>query len=245
MQQVVTPLETGVYEILCTHTQMRYIGSTKESFKGRWCDHRSVLRRGQRGGKGHSSPHLQHVWNKYGEGSFAFSVVERCSPESRIEREQFYIDLYFERGLLLNAARKAESGTGKYSVETRNKIAHAARNISAETRAKRVAAATGRRHSAETREAIAKIRTGTKASPEAVSKMRDSHRKRLSAPGYESPKLTEEHKQKLSVAALGRKATPKTILILKEAAARMSPEARARRSRKGTTSSPETKRKIA
>jgi group I intron endonuclease len=82
------PDTTGIYEILCVPTQKRYIGSTQRSFRKRWAQHRSELRRGI-----HPCLALQRAWNKYGEAVFEFTVLQRgVSSERLVEREQFYID---------------------------------------------------------------------------------------------------------------------------------------------------------
>lgn len=46
-----------------------------------------------RNGKHHSKT-LQADYDKYGEMSFVMSIVEKCSDDKKLEREQHYIDLY-------------------------------------------------------------------------------------------------------------------------------------------------------
>ena len=53
----------------------------------RWASHRSELRRNI-----HSNKHLQGAWNIHGESAFTFAVLEECSRENLIEREQYWID---------------------------------------------------------------------------------------------------------------------------------------------------------
>lgn len=50
--------------------------------------HRFELKRGK-----HHSSHMQRSWDKYGESSFDFSVLEECAKGQLFEREQHYIDL--------------------------------------------------------------------------------------------------------------------------------------------------------
>jgi group I intron endonuclease len=65
-----------------------YIGSSK-NLSQRLKFHRSALRRGN-----HWNPHLRRAWRVYGRGAFEYFVLEDCEPGRRIEREQYYLDLY-------------------------------------------------------------------------------------------------------------------------------------------------------
>lgn len=76
----------GVYEIVCLEDGTRYIGGSV-NIRHRVQGHRSGLRKGQ-----HCNTTLQKSWNKYGEETFRFRVVEVCSRETLVEREQYYID---------------------------------------------------------------------------------------------------------------------------------------------------------
>lgn len=76
----------GVYRIQCLANGKFYIGSTGVSIRKRWGQHVSSLTHGK-----HPNPSLQASWNKYGESSFVFGVVEQCSPESSLERESHFI----------------------------------------------------------------------------------------------------------------------------------------------------------
>lgn len=77
--------QSGVYRILCVPTGKVYIGSSK-NIASRWASHLSLLRRDE-----HHSPHLQHAWNKYGEGAFVFEVVELAEKAQLLVREQKWI----------------------------------------------------------------------------------------------------------------------------------------------------------
>ena len=76
----------GVYKIVNMINGKIYIGSTKD-FKDRWNRHLRQLRRGK-----HHSKHLQRAYDKYGENSFSFEIIEICAEEQRLEREQYYLD---------------------------------------------------------------------------------------------------------------------------------------------------------
>ena len=62
-----------------------YAGSTN-NFSRRWSEHKKKLRKGK-----HPTPHLQASWNKYGEKSFDFKVVCKCSDEQRTFYEELLI----------------------------------------------------------------------------------------------------------------------------------------------------------
>lgn len=66
------PNLSGVYAIINTLNNKKYIGSTKH-FKHRFAEHRSELR-----GNYHKNKHLQNAYNKYGENYFVFEILETC-----------------------------------------------------------------------------------------------------------------------------------------------------------------------
>ena len=78
---------SGIYEIRNIINNKKYVGSAA-SIKSRWEKHRRTLRNND-----HANPHLQNAWNKYGEFSFTYSILEVCPKNILIEREQYYIDL--------------------------------------------------------------------------------------------------------------------------------------------------------
>lgn len=75
-----------VYEIVCTTTDQRYVGSSTRFYK-RLLGHFKTLRRGR-----HPNPYLQHVYDLYGEDTFTVNILETCTAENMLEREQYYID---------------------------------------------------------------------------------------------------------------------------------------------------------
>lgn len=88
--------KTGVYLITNFVNSRVYVGSTTDSFGRRWYSHRYMLSRNK-----HGNTHLQNAWNKYGEDTFKFSIMEEMHDVELIyEREQHWIDHY----------RKSEGG---------------------------------------------------------------------------------------------------------------------------------------
>ena len=78
----------GIYIITCLTNGRVYIGQSKHIQK-RWLEHKEELQKGN-----HGNNHLQNAWNKYGEKSFVFSILEECEEDKLTEREQFWIDFY-------------------------------------------------------------------------------------------------------------------------------------------------------
>lgn len=88
----------------------------------------------------HSNHHcqpLQHVWNKYSE-QLRFIVLERCTSEILIEREQWWIDHVLRGGGRLYNARRTAESVGPLQESTKQKISARlkGRKKSEETRAK-------------------------------------------------------------------------------------------------------------
>lgn len=80
----------GIYKIHCKGNGKIYIGSSV-NIEHRWKVHLRKLRKGN-----HVNPHLQSSYNKYGEDSFSFSVLEAlpdgCSSHEIRDKEQHYLD---------------------------------------------------------------------------------------------------------------------------------------------------------
>ena len=103
-----------IYEIVNKVNDHRYIGSTAW-FKKRKRVHISLLKRNK-----HHSLYMQNAWNKYGAKNFIFKIVEECSIEKLIEREQFYIDTQHPE---YNILQIAGSSLGyKHTKKAKNKI---------------------------------------------------------------------------------------------------------------------------
>lgn len=104
----------GVYKITNMVNGKIYIGSTgsKGGFKKRWSYHLEGLRKNK-----HHSRHLQRAWNKYGEESFVFEILEIIryfTKETLLIREQYYLDLYksYDVNLGYNICKIAGSSLG-------------------------------------------------------------------------------------------------------------------------------------
>ena len=76
----------GVYKIENTTNKITYIGSSKD-IANRWSQHLYQLK-----GNYHGNAHLQNAWNKYGETSFAFNIMEESTEKAYRDVEQAYLD---------------------------------------------------------------------------------------------------------------------------------------------------------
>lgn len=90
---------SGVYEIVNTKNQKRYIGQS-ECINKRICTHRSSLANGY-----HSCPELQKDYNQFGPETFEVFILEKVSDEKdRLFREKYWIHKYLP-DQLYNTAR--------------------------------------------------------------------------------------------------------------------------------------------
>ncbi len=80
-------MRPGVYKIENNVNGKIYVGSSVD-VNQRFSQHKGELRK-----RKHHNQHLQHAWNKYGEVSFSFSVIEEVvDSSSLLKREQYHID---------------------------------------------------------------------------------------------------------------------------------------------------------
>lgn len=140
---------SGIYEIRCKANGRRYVGSAV-NFQKRWCEHYRQLTELK-----HHSLHMQRAWNKYGESAFVFRVIEQCSVDSLVEREQHYIDSLKPE---FNSAPVAGSQLGyKHSEESRKKMSL--------SRDRSFSPMKGRRHSEESKRKTSESRKGKGTGP--------------------------------------------------------------------------------
>jgi hypothetical protein len=168
--------QIGVYKI--EFNGKCYVGSTIQSFKTRWNNHLTGLRRNK-----HHNKHMQNAFNKYGEDALKFTVLEIVEKlKDVLTAEQKYID---ELKPEYNASPTAGNNYGLKHTET--------------TRQKMSKAHKGKIVSDETRERMSEAHA---ASPELSEKMRKVNIGNKNALGH---KVTEEAKGKLSELYKGKK----------------------------------------
>lgn len=99
----------AIYSITNKQNGKIYIGSAVQRFS-RWAVHKKGLRNNN-----HSNRHLQRAWNKYGENSFTFDVIEDVPDKNMLlEREQYWMDHYksYDDRYGYNIAKIAGSSLG-------------------------------------------------------------------------------------------------------------------------------------
>ena len=113
MSKSVSKNKCGVYKIHCIGNNRDYIGSAVKHLQ-RWSSHRSMLAKGI-----HNNRHLQNAYKKYGKESFKYTLIEVCSENQLVEREQYWIDSYNFVDLM-NSSPTASTSIGfEHSEETK------------------------------------------------------------------------------------------------------------------------------
>ena len=172
----------GIYLIKNSVNGRFYIGSSI-NVKSRWASHKSTLRRGI-----HHSPKLQRAWNKYGEDSFEFHLIEIVEDgEDLASSEQRWMDALGAAVYGYNISPKAGSV-----------FVSSGRPLSSEHRAKIGRSRRGKGHSEETRRLMSeKARQRVRAPMSAETKQKIGSANK----GRKLPPISEETKRKLSEAA--------------------------------------------
>jgi group I intron endonuclease len=190
-------LVTGAYCIRNLSNGKVYVGGAYKSFDHRCGLHLRDLRRGK-----HHNRHLQAAWNKYGESSFVFEILERCSPELVEMVEQWWIDSLkatSENGYNLSPTAGSTLGV-KHSDQARQNmsVAHIGKSPSAEQRERMIASLRARGATPEFRAKMTVVNRETSLRPEVIENRRRMGEKRVGIP------LTDEHKEKIRAAQVGK-----------------------------------------
>ena len=209
------PKITGIYKIVNTVNGHKYVGSGM-SIKGRWRTHLHYLRQNK-----HHSPYLQRAWNKYGEKSFEFIIIEECEPtkEVLLDREQFWIDelhAYGETGY--NGTPKAANSLGyKHTAESREKMKET--NKGRPPMSEEMKEFHRQRMIGNTFSVGNTTRKGVKCTPEQIEKNRQAHigifpseeaRKNMSK-AQKGKKMSDEARAKISAGLRGKTSSPESI----------------------------------
>jgi len=114
-------MNSGVYKITCSANGHYYYGSSV-NLKSRFMNHISKLR-----SQKHRNHRLQRIYNKYGEDSLVFKVVEYCDPKLTTSYEQKYLDTHTTHDNCMNFCKNAAAPMAglKFSEEHKRKMAEA------------------------------------------------------------------------------------------------------------------------
>ena len=202
---------TGVYAITHRVSGKSYVGGAYKSFGLRFWIHRRDLRAGR-----HGNQHLQNAWNKYGASSFSFRILERCSPESCKDREQYWIIQLdaTNRKHGYNKSPTAGSPLGtKHPPEYGKAVSERNRNRGSEILAKIGAASRGRIPSEGTRKKLSEAQKRLWMNPEVrgrrvssnLGKKRSEETRFRIAASLKGRRLSPEHRAKCGNGNRGRK----------------------------------------
>ncbi|HEL2592474.1 TPA: GIY-YIG nuclease family protein [Streptococcus suis] len=155
-----------IYRIECRATNRRYYGQSM-SINRRFDDHKYKLRHNQ-----HYSEEMQSDFNKYGECSFSFVVIEEVQDDVLDERERFWITNDRHVYNIENGGRwtkeLAESTKQKIGANAKKNYSRVKERLnSPESIKKRSISNTGKKRSIEFREKMSELgkkRIGTKNS---------------------------------------------------------------------------------
>ena len=122
----------GIYLIINLVNDKGYVGKTKRELAEmegeRWEEHKYHLNANTHGirNKTGTTDHLQNAWNKYGEGSFLFKVLEYCPVEDLGIREEYWTKKLRtdEREFGYNLMKPTKDGGFTHSPESRQKISN-------------------------------------------------------------------------------------------------------------------------
>lgn len=97
--------QCGVYAIKNSINNKIYIGSTCTSFLNRIYNHTLNLNRNT-----HCNKYLQRAWNKYGNDTFIFEILEICTSNKNntLKKEQKYLDMLHPEYNICKIARSVK-----------------------------------------------------------------------------------------------------------------------------------------
>lgn len=105
----------GIYCIENLKSGKKYIGKSL-NIEARWREHKHFLRHGT-----HGNRHLQSSWNKYGEESFKFYVVQESTREQIDELEKVWIEKLNTYNEGYNLTKGGDGQCGRYLTEEQKK----------------------------------------------------------------------------------------------------------------------------
>jgi len=164
----------GIYGIRNLNNEKIYVGSSID-FEKRILEHKDSLNKNC-----HHNILLQRSWNKYGESSFVFFLLEKCEKNCLIEEEQYWMDFYNSynpyKGYNINPTAGSRLGS-KHTDDSKKLMS-------------------------DYRKSDMYWWRGRKHSPETIEKLKES--KRGDKNPFYGKHLTEEHKRKVGDGVKGK-----------------------------------------
>lgn len=208
-----------LYQIRNVENDMPYIGMLSRNTKKRRNQHFSLLRLNK-----HDNDYLQKAFNKYGEDSFRFEILQELPDDKLLQAETDELSQYIKNGkidrdrcynLVATPHRPVMTEETKHklsvalmgkpkSVEHRRKISE---------RQKGNSFFAGRKHTKESKLLMAAAKIGTKASEETLKKMSQSQKGHNRNVGL---KQSEEWIAKRVAATRGKKRSDEFRLFCSE-----------------------------
>ena len=188
----------GIYGIFNTTNNKILVGSSCD------IDARISNHKGRAKANKHGNPHFQSAWNKYGQSSFEFRVLEECPEDMLIVREDAWIEYYHSLDL----------GRG-YNMQ--NASRSKGRPLSEQGRINMSIAKKGFKHTAESRAKMSLSRIGNKSNSGRSFSL--DHKKNISL-GLKKSWDGNEHRRKLY--AEQRRERNKTLIISPESIAKQA-----------------------
>lgn len=206
-------MNSGIYKITHLVSGRCYVGSTVD-LSQRWKTHRGELN-----SKTHANLPLLNAWNKYGSNAFAFEVLERCSHQLLLAKEQHWMDKLSPfgcQGYNICKAAGAPMRGRKHTTATKQLMSKAHK---------------GRKPSPQNIEACRKAQTGRRHTEEAKQKMRElanirwadadqreqARQKSLGNTNRKGKRASSETCRKISEVQLGHKTSAATRQKMSEA----------------------------
>jgi group I intron endonuclease len=173
-----TEIKSGIYRIFNKINEKIYIGSAVH-LNNRKINHFHALQNNR-----HRNKHLQRAYNKYKKENFIFEILEYVDDKNKlIEREQWWIDKYWNKKVLYNINPIAGSNLGmKHSEESKKKMSESQK---------------GKKMSEESKKKMSKVRKGKKMSKEHSENISKSHKGKPSP--MDGKRHTEETKINLAL----------------------------------------------
>jgi group I intron endonuclease len=109
---------SGIYKITNLISNKLYVGCAS-NIRTRINDHIYNLRKGT-----HSNIYLQKAWIKYGEKSFVFEIIEKCSVFDLHDKEHYWVNKFncLDRLIGYNLKPTDPNGCSIHSEETKEKL---------------------------------------------------------------------------------------------------------------------------